>query len=113
MKNLSWRFAGVVLLSVAVLQYDAASGSPVHRLIIPIAMAIAAWLIVRNAVSVLLGAALLSAIHSDLSDLDWITGRAYPALAVISSSALGYIALQRFRSRIASTREARWRHRHH
>jgi hypothetical protein len=84
MKNLPGRFAGVVLLGVAVLLYDAASGSPVHRLLVPIAMAIAAWLMVQNAAAVLLGAALLTAIHSDPLDPDWITGRAYPALAIIS-----------------------------
>jgi hypothetical protein len=112
MKNLPERFAGVVLLGVAVLLYDAASGSPVHRLLVPIAMAIAAWLMVQNAAAVLLGAALLTASHSDPLDPDWITGRAYPALAIISGGALGYIAVHRFRGRIASTREARWRHRH-
>jgi len=113
MTNLPGRIAGVVLLGLAVLLYDSASDSPIHRLVVPLAMAVATWLMVQNAAAVLLGVVLLTAIHSDPADSDWINSHAYPALAILSGGALGYIGLQRFRRRIAATREARWRHRHH
>lgn len=111
MSHLPQRIAGVVLLGIAVLMYDATSASAVHRLLLPVAMALAAWLMVQNAAAVLLGTALLTTIHADTGNPDWITGRAYPVLAVLSASGLGYIALQRFRQRIEATREARWRNR--
>jgi hypothetical protein len=111
MTRLPARIAGVILMGVAVMFFDAVSSSPVHQLMLPLAMAVAAWLMIQNAAAVLLGATLLTAIHADPQDPDWIISRAYPALAVLSGIALGFIGVQRFRKRIAATREARWRHR--
>jgi hypothetical protein len=112
MTNLPRRIAGVVLMGVAVLLYDSASGASMHRLLLPLGMAIAAWLMVQNAAAVLLGATLLTAIHSAPGNADWVIGWAYPLLAVVSGAALVWIGVQRFRGRIESTREARWSHRH-
>jgi len=111
MINLPRRIAGVLLLGTAVLMYDAASASAIHRLLLPIMMAFAAWLLVQNAAAVLLGVMLLAAIHANPGAPDWIAGRAYPLLALVSAGGLGFIAVQRFRRRIEETREARWRHR--
>jgi len=109
--NLPRRIAGVLLLAAAVLMYDAGSACAIHRLLLPVTMAFAAWLLVQNAAAVLLGCMLLAAIHADPGNPDWISARAYPLLALASAGALGYIAVQRFRRRIEETREARWRHR--
>ncbi len=112
MTRLPARISGLVVLGVTVMLFDATSIAPLHRLLLPMAMAVAACLMIQNAAAILLGATLLTAIHTDLQDPDWIIGRAYPVLAILSGAALGYIALQRFRQRIAATREARWRRRH-
>jgi hypothetical protein len=112
MTNLPRRIAGVVLMGVAVLLYDAASDASIHRLLLPLGMAIAAWLMVQNAAAVLLGTTLLTAIHSAPGNSDWVIGWAYPLLAFVSGAALVWIGVQRFRGRIKSTREARWRPRH-
>ena len=111
MTNLPGRVAGVVLMGIAVMWFDPLSTSALHRLLVPLLMAAAAWLMVQSAAAVLLGATLLTAIHSDLQSVDWISSRAYPALAILAAGALGYILWQRFRQRIEATREERWRSR--
>ena len=108
MNRLPWRIAGVVLMGIAVMLFDPVSASPIHSLVVPLIMALAAWLMVQNAAAVLLGVTVLTAIHSDLQSADWVASRAYPALTLLSATGLGYIALQRFRARIEATREARW-----
>ena len=100
--------AGVLLMGVAVMLFDPAASTPLHRLVLPLTMAAAAWLMVQNVVAVLLGGVLLAAIHADHTDPDWIIGRAYPALAILGGAALGYIGLRRFQARIEATREERW-----
>jgi len=107
--NLPGRIAGVVLMGIAVMWFDPLSSAALHRLVIPVLMAAAAWLMIQNAAAVLLGATLLTAIHTDLQSIDWISSRAYPALAILAAGALGYILWQRFRMRIEATREERWR----
>ena len=111
MTHLPQRITGVIVLAVAVVLYDATSIAAVHRLVLPLAMALAAWLMVQNAAAVLLGVALLTPLHAHPADPDWISARAYPVLAIVSGTALAVIVLQRFRLRIESTREARWRNR--
>jgi len=110
LEHLPWRVAGLLLLGVLVVLYQTDQSDVVHRLLIPVAMAVATWLLVQNLLSVALGAGLLALIHGNL-DGDWIAGIAYPALAagcgVIVASILG----GRFRRRIHATHEARWRER--
>jgi hypothetical protein len=107
--NLPGRIAGVALMGIAVMWFDPLSTSALHRLLVPLLMAAAAWLMVQNAAAVLLGGTLLTAIHTDLQNTDWISSRAYPALAILAAGALGYILWQRFRKQIEATREERWR----
>jgi hypothetical protein len=102
------RIAGVVLMGMIVMVFDATSGAALHELVLPLGMALAAWLMVQNAAAVLLGITLLAAIHTDPASPDWVIGRAYPAVAILSGGVLVYIALQRFRKHIEATREARW-----
>jgi cell division protein FtsW (lipid II flippase) len=109
--NLPWRVAGLVLLGVLVVAYQTDQGDLINRLLIPLAMAFAAWLLVQNITAIALGGALLAGIHSDLGSRDWIQSMAYPALAVIGTAALAVIFTRRFRHRIAATHEARWRNR--
>ncbi|MDH3640863.1 MAG: hypothetical protein OES38_02140 [Gammaproteobacteria bacterium] len=111
MTHLPGRVAGVVLMGIAVMWFDPLSTSALHRLLVPLLMAAAAWLMVQNAAAVLLGVTLLTTIHTDLQSNNLISSRAYPALAILAAGALGYILWLRFRSRIEATREERWRSR--
>lgn len=110
LEHLPWRITGLVLLGVLVVLYQTDQGDVVHRLIIPVAMAVAVWLLVQNVLSVALGAGLLAFIHSDTGG-DWIAGLAYPALAGTCAVILATILAGRFRRRIHTTHEARWRER--
>jgi len=110
LEHLPWRITGLVLLGALVVLYQTDQADVVHRLIIPIAMAVAVWLLVQNVLSVALGAGLLALIHSDLGG-DWIAGTAYPALAAICTVFLATIRAGRFRRRMHATHEARWRER--
>lgn len=107
-EHLRWRLAGILLLGVAVVVYEPSAGDPVNRLLIPLIMAAATWLMVQNLAAVALGAFLLAAIHSNPSSADWIDARAYPGLATLAAAMLVVIFARRFRRRIQETREARW-----
>jgi len=109
--NLPWRVAGLALLAVLVVAYQTDQGDLVNRLLIPVAMAVAAWLLVQNVTAVAFGGALLAGIHSDPGSRDWVASMAYPILAVIGAVVLAVVFARRFRQRIIATREARWRHR--
>lgn len=109
MRKSGIRLAGLAVLALCVLLYDAASPEPLHRLVLPIAMGAAAGLMVQSAAAVLLAGTLLAGVHAGPGDPDWIIGIAYPALAGLCAVGLTCIMLMRFRGRIESTREARWR----
>ncbi|MAT84769.1 MAG: hypothetical protein CMQ43_10455 [Gammaproteobacteria bacterium] len=110
LENLPWRVAGLVLLGVLVVLYQSDQGDLLNRLVIPVAIALSAWLLVQKVLAVALGAGLLAAIHSDPQG-DWIAALAYPLLALACGAVVLYVLVQRFRRRIAETHEARWRHR--
>jgi hypothetical protein len=111
LSRLSWRIAGLVLLGGLVVAYQPELGDVTNRLMIPLAMAFATWLLVQNVAAVALGGGLLAAIHGDLGSPDWITRIAYPALAAVAGVVLTAVFIQRFRRRIAATHEERWRKR--
>ncbi|MEZ5560676.1 MAG: hypothetical protein R3E86_19285 [Pseudomonadales bacterium] len=106
--NLPWRAAGVALMAVCVILYDTDAVDVWNRLVLPVAMAVAAWLMVQNLVAVAFGALLLAGIHSETGSADWIPGRAYPVLAVVAGVILTVELARRFRRRIAETHAARW-----
>ena len=108
LEHMPWRITGLALLGVLVVLYQTDQSDVVHRLAIPIAMAVATWLLVQNLLSVALGAGLLALIHSNLGG-DWIAGLAYPALAAVCGVIVAAILGGRFRRRIHATHEARWR----
>ena len=111
LENLPWRIAGLLLLGVLVVIYDPEQGGAIHRLAIPIAMAVATWMLVQNLAAVALGAGLLALFHSAPGSSDWIRGIAHPVLAGISALTLAGAMIARFRRHIAATHDARWRHR--
>jgi uncharacterized membrane protein len=109
--RLTWRVAGLVLLGALVVAYQTEQEDVVNRLLIPVAMAAATWLMVQNVAAVAIGGGLLAGIHSDPGSRDWITSFAYPALAAACAVIVVVVFAQRFRRRIADTHEARWRNR--
>jgi hypothetical protein len=111
MTHLPWRVAGLILLGLLVVAYQPELGGALQRVVMPVAMAVAAWLMVQNVTAVALGAGALAAIHSAPRSEDWIVAIAYPALAAACGVILIAVFVQRFRRRIATTHEARWRHR--
>ena len=113
LENLPWRIAGLVLLGVLVVAYQPDLHHPIHRLLIPIAMAVATWMLVQNAAAVALGAGLLAGIHGNPGSADWIVGVAYPALAALCAAIVAVVFWRRFRRRIVATHQARWHNRRH
>ncbi|MEQ8857149.1 MAG: hypothetical protein RIC56_00745 [Pseudomonadales bacterium] len=111
LEHLPWRIAGVVALAVLVVLYQPETGGAVNGVVIPMAMALATWLLVQKVVAVALGAGLLAAIHSAPGSGDWVVGIAYPALAATCALILVLVLGSRFRRHMAATHEARWRHR--
>lgn len=109
MKRPGIRLAGLAVLALCVLAYDAGSSAPFHRLILPIAMGAAAGLMVQSAAAVLLAGTLLAGIHARPADPDWIIAVAYPVVAGLCAVGLAGILVLRFRERIEATREARAR----
>src|SRR5690606_21472745 len=52
LRHLPWRIAGLTLLAVLVVAYQPDRGDVVNRLAIPVAMALATWMLVQNAAAV-------------------------------------------------------------
>jgi hypothetical protein len=111
LEHLPWRIGGLVLLGALVMVYQPEQGDLVNRLLVPVGMAIATWLLVQNLAAVALGAGLLAAIHGDLGSADWIRGIAYPMLAAGCGIVVAVVFARRFRRHMAATHEQRWRQR--
>jgi len=111
MARLPWRVAGVLLLAVCVVLYEPTSTGALHRLLLPLGMAVAAWLMVQNPAAVALGTVLLAGIHSDPGASDPITSIGYPTVAVLAGVLLLAIVCRRFRAQIKATHALRWQHR--
>jgi hypothetical protein len=108
MEHLPWRITGLLLLGVLVVLYQPDQQDVSNRLVIPMAMTLAAWLLVRNAMAVALGGGLLAAIHSAPGSGDWVSAMAYPALAALGGLVVMAVLVHRFRRHIAATHEERW-----
>lgn len=111
LEHLPWRITGLLLLGVLVVLYQPEQQDVTNRLLIPLAMTLAAWLLVCNAMAVALGAGLLAAIHSAPGSGDWVSALAYPALAALGALVVMAVLVQRFRRHIAATHDERWRQR--
>ncbi len=111
LSHLPWRLAGVLLLALLVVAYQPSEPAPLHRLLIPVGMAVCTWMMVQNAAAVAIGAGLLAILHSAPGSTDPVRAIAYPLLAVLCGLIAGTVFVRRFRQRIADTHEARWRHR--
>ena len=102
------RLAGLATLLATFALYDPAAGDAVHRLALPLLMALGAWALVQNLAAIAIAVAVLGVIHLDLTEGDWIDRIAWPLITLLAIVTLAAIMLRRFRQRIADTHEARW-----
>ncbi len=105
------RGLGVVTICLCLALYEPGGSSLWHQLLLPMLLALGAWLLVQNLAAVAFGTTVLAIIHSSPGSQDPIVGLAYPALAGVGLVTLACILGQRFRARIEATRSARWAHR--
>ena len=105
------RFLGLATILVCLALYDPAATSALHRLALPLLMAMAAWALVQNVAAVALAVAVLGIIHLDLATGDWIGRIAWPVLTCGAILTFAWILIGRFRQRIRDTHEERWQSR--
>ena len=107
MEGLPIRIAGVLVILACVLAYQNLDQALLRDLLLPIGLGIGAWMTVRNLLAVVVGGALLAAIHTNFNG-GWIESIAYPVIAALCFLTAAVIWGRRFRQRIIDTREARW-----
>lgn len=104
---MSLRLLGGALLLLCVLLFQPGAETPLQRLWLPLLMGIGAALTLRNVLAVVVTGALLGMIRMDLASTDWISARAYPAIAIACALASVWILARRFRAYMLATREQR------
>ncbi len=102
------RALGVVAAAMIVFFLDTQSISALHRLILPLGLAVAAWLMTRSLMAVAFATFTMAAISTRWSAESWIPSIAYPTVAAIALLVCLTVITQRFRERIAQTHEERW-----
>ena len=104
---MSLRLMGGALLLLCVLLFQPGAETTLQRLWLPLLMGIGAALTLRNVLAVVATGALLGMIRMDLASTDWISARAYPAIAITCALASVWILARRFRVYMLATREQR------
>ena len=87
---------------------DLAQTSVVHALVLPLLLAVAAFLITQSLMAVALAAFALALSNADLTADFWVIRWAYPAIAILGIGTCFSLLVTRFRKRIEATREERW-----
>ena len=105
------RTTGVALAAVIVFFLDVSSDNVVHQLWLPLALALAAYLMTQALMAVAIATFALATAHSDLASTDWIVAQAYPGIAATSLLVCCAIGVRRFKNHIEATHDARWAHR--
>jgi len=105
------RLAGLIVGAAVMFILDPSRAGSVHQLWLPLCLAVAAYLMTRALWAVSFATFALSAVNTNLGSADWISAFAYPAIATLSMAACLALAARRFRQRIASTHDARWKNR--
>jgi hypothetical protein len=101
------RLGGVLTICLCLVIFEPGGTSLWHRLLVPLLLALGAWLLVQNLAAVAFGTTVLAVIHSSPGAQDPIEGLAYPAIAALGCAVLAWIFGKRFRARIEATRSAR------
>ena len=111
MQQTQFRVAGAALALIAVFTLDLSQSSAVHKLWLPMILAIGIYLMTFSIMAVAASCGTLAAIHLDLNSVSWVESQAYPVVVGVSALIAGRIGLQLFRQRIADTHEERWANR--
>lgn len=111
MQQTQFRLAGAALALIAVFVLDLSQSTALHKLWLPMLLAIGIYFMTFSVMAVAVSCGTLAAIHLDLNSASWVESQAYPLVVAISTLIAGRIGLQRFRQRIADTHEERWANR--
>ena len=103
------RITGLVVLAVAILTWGN-SEHPVLVVAVWVGFLVSAYLLTQAPLALTLTMALLGGAHLLNAEVSWQWWTYGAATAVGALSSI-YILLQRFRQRIADTKEARWQNR--
>ncbi len=102
------RSAGLALAAAVLFVLNPQQTDIVHGLVLPLLLALAALLLTRSLMAVLIAAFALSAIASDIDSGNWISARAYPLLALASLVGCLVVIWQRLQIRARETHDERW-----
>lgn len=102
------RLLGVGLALLAALWLEPGRFDPLHGLVLPLVMAVGAWLAAQNLLVVLLAVGGLALSAAELGSNNWVQSIAYPTLTITSALGMAAILWRRWRQRIADTHDARW-----
>ena len=111
MQQTQFRLAGAALALTAVFVLDLSQSTALHKLWLPMLLAIGIYFMTFSVMAVVVSCGTLAAIHLDLNSASWVESQAYPLVVGVSALIAGRIGLQRFRQRIADTHEERWANR--
>jgi len=102
------RIVGLALILVFLLGYDPSASGFGNGLLLPLALALGAWMTLRSALALALAAALLAGAHSAPGANDVSSGVVYPVIALAAGFTVLTSLGHRFRRHILATRDARW-----
>ena len=108
MQQTQFRLAGAVLALIAVFALDLSQSTALHKLWLPMLLAIGTYFMTFSVMAVAVSCGTLAAIHLDLYSASWVESQAYPLIVGVSALIAGRIGLHRFRQRITDTHEERW-----
>ncbi len=102
------RSVGLVLAAAVLLILDPTQAGVTHELALPLLLAVAAWLMTRSLMAVLIAACALFALNADWGGNDPIPSIAYPLLALSSLAGCLVIIGLRWREKVKATHDERW-----
>ena len=102
------RSMGLALAAVVLFVLNPQETNVLHGLALPLLLALAALLLTRSPMAVLIAVFALSAIASDLDAANRIPALAYPLLAVASFVGCLVVIWQRLQARARETHDERW-----
>ncbi len=102
------RSAGLALAAAVLFVLDPQEIGVIQSLVLPMLLALAALLLTRSPMAVLIAVFALSAIASDVDASNWIPGRAYPILALASLVGCLVVIWQRLQAKAKETHDERW-----
>jgi hypothetical protein len=101
------RIVGLALILVFLLGYEPSGSGFGNSLLLPLALALGSWMILRSVLALALAAALLAGAHSSPGADEMSSGLVYPIIAFGAALTVLTSLGHRFRRHILATRAAR------